>query len=135
MDQGPHPRAVREMLAEAGRVGRGAEMSAWLSHFTEDVEWISLEDAPDAGVYTGHDGIRRYFEDWLSTVDRPTFEIGELHEVGDSVVAETTFKAKVKGTEHEVAFDYWLAFRFDHDKLARLKEFREREDAFSFAGA
>jgi ketosteroid isomerase-like protein len=135
MGEGLHSRHFRKMLEEAARVSQGADMGGWLDLFTEDVEWVSLEDAPDAGTYIGHDGIRSYFEDWLGTVDDIHWEIGELREIGDSLVAEATFKAKVKGTENEMVFSYWMVVRFDDGQLSRLKEFRDRASAFSFAAA
>jgi ketosteroid isomerase-like protein len=39
---------------------------AWLDFFSEEIVWEAVEDAPDAGTYRGHEGIRGYLEDWFS---------------------------------------------------------------------
>ena len=61
-------RAIEEMFTEFGNLGSApGDIDRWLSHFSNDVVWEALEDAPDAGTYRGHEGIRGYAEDWLGT--------------------------------------------------------------------
>jgi ketosteroid isomerase-like protein len=30
-----------------------------------EVVWEAIENAPDAGTYRGHSGVKRYMDDWL----------------------------------------------------------------------
>ena len=129
-------RSIEEMFTEFGNLSSApAGIDRWLSHFSNDVVWEALEDAPDAGTYRGHAGIRGYAEDWLGTVDDPHFEIRELSEVNGCVIGDCHFAARIKGTDNELTLDFWQVWRFEDRKIRRVKEFREREDAIAFAEA
>jgi ketosteroid isomerase-like protein len=135
MTEASNVRLIREMLAEAARAAASSQLDGWLEFFSEEIEWEAVEDAPDAGTYRGHAGIRGYFEDWNSTVDGIHWEIGEMTEFGDSgVVADTRVRAQVKGTDSEMVFDYSHAF-WIADGNTRIKEFREHDDALAYAEA
>ncbi|MBN2871986.1 MAG: nuclear transport factor 2 family protein, partial [Halothiobacillaceae bacterium] len=86
-----------------------------------------------AGTYRGHEGIRGYFEDWLDTVDGFRIELRGLTEVGDCFVADVCFTARIKGTDNEMALDYWQVSLIEDGKITRIKEFREHDDAVAYA--
>ena len=136
MNEGSNVRLIRDVLAEVNRAAQSGQLDGWLEFFSEEIEWEAVEDAPDAGTYRGHAGIRGYFEDWISTVDGIHWEIGEMTEVGDSgVVADTRVRARVKGTDSEMLFDYSQAFWIADGKITRIKEFREHDEALAYAEA
>ena len=108
MTESANVRLGREALAEGNRAAESGQFDGWLAFFSEDITLEAVEDAPDAGTYRGHDGIRGYMEDWISTVDGGKQEIREMTEVGDShLVADVRIRGRVKGTDSEVVFDYF----------------------------
>jgi uncharacterized protein len=115
------------------RAAQDGELGEWLSFFSDDVVWEAVEDAPDAGTYRGPEGMRGYFEDWLETVDYMNFEIGEVTEVGDFVVADIRARATIKGTDAAMDLPYAIAVRIADGKIVEGKEFRERADALAYA--
>jgi ketosteroid isomerase-like protein len=117
------------------RAVQSGDFEEWLSTFSEDVVWEAVEDAPDAGTYRGHAGLRSYFEDWLQIVDEMRFEAGEVTEVGDFVVSDTRARAKIKGTDAPIDIPYVIAARIADGKIVQGKEFRERDDALAYAKA
>jgi ketosteroid isomerase-like protein len=133
MTDGPNVRLSREMFSAANRAAETGRLDDWLSFFSQDIVWEAVEDAPDAGTYRGHEGIRGYFEDWLETVDGPRYDSRGLTEVGDCIVADVRFTARVKGTDNEMALDYCLVSLIEDGKIARIKEFREHDDALAYA--
>jgi ketosteroid isomerase-like protein len=136
MTEGSNMRLIREMFAEASRAAASGQLDGWLGFFSEEIEWEAVEDAPDAGTYRGHPGIRGYVEDWFSTVDGIHWEIGEMTEVGDSaVVADMRVRARVKGTDSEMFIDYSQVFWIADGKTTRIKEFREHDEALAYAEA
>ena len=135
MEESGDLRAVREMFVEFRSLSEPGVMDAWLEHFSEDVVWDAMEDAPDAGTYRGRAGIRGYAEDWLATVDEPHGELDEASDVAGCVVGHCDFAARIKGTENELTFDYWMVWKLSDGKIRRVKEFREREQAIAFAEA
>jgi ketosteroid isomerase-like protein len=65
--EGSNARLIREAWAEGDRAAESGQFDGWLEFFSEEIKWEAVEDAPDAGTYRGHIGIRGYFEDWLFT--------------------------------------------------------------------
>ena len=82
MSEGANAELIRRVFAEANRVAEVGGFGAWLDFFSEEIVWEAAEDAPDAGTYRGHEGIRAYFEDWLATVDGFHNELRALMEPG-----------------------------------------------------
>jgi ketosteroid isomerase-like protein len=132
MSDGANAELIRAVGDAANRVAEGGDFDEWLGFFSEAIEWEAAEDAPDAGTYRGHKEIRGYLQDWLDTVDGFHNELRELTELGDGVVADVTFSARIKGTDNEMALDYSQASLIEDGKVARIKEFREHEDAVAW---
>jgi ketosteroid isomerase-like protein len=135
MTDGANVELSRDMVSAVNRAAETGEFDDWLSFFPEEIVWEAAEDAPDAGTYRGHRGIRGYLQDWLDTVDGPRFEMRELTEVGDRVVADIRFNARIKGTDNEMALDYSIVSLIRDGKITHIKEFLERDDAFAYAEA
>jgi uncharacterized protein len=135
MTDGPNARLVRAMFSALNRAAETRQLDDWLDFFSQDIVWEAVEDAPDAGTYRGHEGIRGYFEDWLDTVDAPRQDLRELTEVGDRIVADVRFTARVKGTDAEMTLDYCQVSLIEDGRITRIKEFREHGDAVAYANA
>lgn len=133
MTDGPNARLVREMFSAANHGAEIGRVDDWLNFFSQDIVWEAVEDAPDAGTYRGHEGIRGYVEDWVDTVDEFRQVPRELTEVGDCVVADVRFTARIKGTENEMTLDYCQVSLIEDGKITRVKEFREHDDALAYA--
>ena len=136
MTEGSSVRLIREMLGQAARAAASGQLDGWLEFFSEEIEWGRSRTPLTPAPTRGHAGIRGYLEDWISTVDGIHWEIGEMTEVGDSgVVADTRVRARVKGTDSEMLFDYSQAFWIADGKITRIKEFREHDEALAYAEA
>jgi len=63
----------------------GLEAAAEFWH--PDIEWRAIEGAADdVGVIRGHDGLRRYYQDWIDTLADLRAEVEEvLFESGERV--------------------------------------------------
>jgi uncharacterized protein len=133
MTDGPNARLAREVLLATNRAAETGRLDDWLNFFSQDIVWEAAEDAPDAGTYRGHEGIRGYFEDWLDTVDGFRIELRGLTEVGDCFVADVCFTARIQGTDNEMALDYWQVSLIEDGKITRIKEFLKHDDALAYA--
>ena len=82
------------------------DVDAMLAHMHPDFEWIPLEASPVARVCRGHDQVRRYVEDWLSTFESLRLDLGEPAEVGDRVIAPVNAhgRGRVSGLALETRF-------------------------------
>jgi uncharacterized protein len=133
MTDGPNVRLARDVVLATNQAAETGRLDDWLNFFSQDILWEAAEDAPDAGTYRGHEGIRGYFEDWLDTVDGFRQDLCELTEVGDRTVAEVRFTARIKGTGNEMALDYWQVSLIEDGKITRIKEFLKHDDALAYA--
>jgi ketosteroid isomerase-like protein len=75
---------VREIIEALNR----GDLGEMLARMDRDFEWRPLESSPAAGgVYRGHEQVRRYVEDWLSTFDDLRLDLEEPTEIADRVIA------------------------------------------------
>jgi ketosteroid isomerase-like protein len=75
---------VREIIEALNR----GDVGGMLARMDRDFEWRPLEASPAAGgVYRGHEQVRRYVEDWLTTFDNLRLDLEEPTEVADRVIA------------------------------------------------
>jgi ketosteroid isomerase-like protein len=132
MSEGANADLIRRVFADANRVAEVGGFESLRDLFSEEIVWEAVEDAPDAGTYRGHEGIRGYLEDWLETVDGLHNELRGLTELGAGVVADVRFSGRIKGTDNEMTFDYSQASLIEDGKVARIKEFREHDDAVAW---
>jgi ketosteroid isomerase-like protein len=132
MSGGNNAELARKAFAAANRLAEGGGFDAWLDFFSEEIVWEAVEDAPDAGAYRGHEGIRGYAEDWLETLDGFHGELRGLTELGAGVVADIRVSGRIKSTDSEMTFDFSQASLIEDGKIARIKEFREHDEAVAW---
>ena len=135
MTEGANARLIRDMFAAANRAVEIGSFDEWRNFFSENIVWEAAEDAPDAGTYRGLEGIRGYVQDWVDTVDGFRQEPRELTEVGDRVVADIHFEARIKGTDNGMALDYSQVSLIEGGVITHIKEFLEHDAAVAYAEA
>jgi ketosteroid isomerase-like protein len=110
------------------------DVDAALELLSPDVVWTAIPDAPDAGVYRGHDGVRGYLEDWLRDFEDLTIEFESFDALGDRVVSVQ--HGSGRGRQSGVVADLRFAvlYRFEGDAVVEVSEFRTREEALAAAG-
>ena len=63
-----------------------------------EVVWEAIADAPDAGTYRGHAGVRRYMEDWIGDFEINDTQIEPVAGSGDRLVLAQRVRATGKGS-------------------------------------
>lgn len=98
------------------------------------IVWTAIEDAPDAGTYRGHDGVRAYMQDWLDDFDLGEHTLLESIEAGDLLVCVLHASAAGKGSGVETDMNYACMYHFgEDDRIVELNEFATRDDAVAAA--
>jgi ketosteroid isomerase-like protein len=100
-----------------------------------EVVWEAIEDAPDAGTYRGHAGVKRYMDDWLQDFEDFAFEFGQPVEVGGRLVLEQWGRNKGKGSGLETEIRYAAVYTFRRGKVLTVKEYNSCAEALEAAGA
>ncbi len=123
---------VRRLFDEFDR----GDFEAALELVAEDVEWGEPPDMPDAGgTYRGHAGLVEGFGRFMRAWEELRTELLEVSEVGERVVVLTRWTGRSRGNRIEV--DQQVAQFYDvrDGKVARVRQFRTREEAIRAAEA
>jgi ketosteroid isomerase-like protein len=105
--------------------GKG-DVPAILELVTDDVTWTCpgpTEILPYAQVYKGKEGVAEFFRLIYANKDFPGFEVKELIEEGDKVVALGHWDAESKTTGKPYSGDWAMAFWYRDGKLYEHKEY------------
>ena len=122
-------KAAYEAFARGG-------LDRWLEHFADDVEWRSIEGAPDdVGPIHGKDALRAWLQDWIDMFDGFWMEPIELIDTGDdTVVAVERFGGRAKLSGVETDQTETEVFTIRDGKIARGREYATRDEALEAAG-
>jgi ketosteroid isomerase-like protein len=105
-----------------------------LEFLDREIVWEAITDAPDAGTYRGHAGVRRYMEDWLHDFEFLPMEFKEVVEAEDRLVITQCGRAKGKGSGVETEIHYAVAYWLRGGRITEIKEFRTKAEALEAAG-
>jgi ketosteroid isomerase-like protein len=110
------------------------DVASALVHLDPAVVWEAIADAPDAGTYRGHAGVRRYMEDWLADFDILSMGFEEVIDADDRIVITQHARTRGKGSGIETELHYAVAYRIRSGRIIEIKEFRTKEEALEAAG-
>jgi ketosteroid isomerase-like protein len=107
-----------------------------------EVAWEALDeevaihdhDIPDAGEYRGHAGVLRWIEDWSSGLPAVNWDLQEMLDAGDVVVAVILLRAKGRGSSVEVERQDAIVYRLRRGKIVRFDYYNSRQQALEAAG-
>lgn len=110
------------------------------AYYDPEIEWDATgmrEMLPDlANVYRGHDGVRTYWRGWLSAWSDLDFELEDVLDAGDEVVAMVGHQrvwGRHSGIEIEMP-PYALVFTFHDGKVVRWRSFPDQESGLEAVG-
>jgi ketosteroid isomerase-like protein len=92
----------------------------------------SLSVEPD--TYRGPDGVRRWFDAWEGTMDEVRFDVDELIDAGDRVIAVSRMVARSHTSGIEVEQAVALVWTLRDGRAVRLDPYATREEAVRAAG-
>ena len=109
------------------------DYQAALDRFDEDVEWFGPPDVSDS-FGRGHKGVRNALATWVGTWDDYHFELRELIDAGDQVLASGWQRGRGKGSGVEVSEEIISVWTLGAGKVVRQRMFRDRSQALEAAG-
>ena len=107
-------------------------LDAWLATAHPEVEWVSeisrrVED-PEL-VYRGHDGLRRYWENWHSVWD-VTIDVEEMLDLGETVLAIGRVRAQGEGSGIDLDGPIALVYELEDALIRRARAYLDPQQAF-----
>jgi ketosteroid isomerase-like protein len=111
-------------------------LDRFMEHFTDDVVYRAVENAPDEpGPIHGKDAVRAWLQDWIDMLDEFWFEQVELIDAGgDTVVSVERFGGRAKRSGIKIDQTEALVYSIRGGKLARCREYATRHEALEAAG-
>jgi uncharacterized protein len=122
-----------EIVREVYYAWSESDVGRALQQIDSDIVWVAIADAPDAGTYRGHPGVRAYMEDWIENFDNLGVEFKDVVDGDKRLVATQRATAKGKGSGLESELHYAVAYWFRDGKIVAIKEFRTKEEALEAA--
>jgi ketosteroid isomerase-like protein len=122
---------VRSALERFNRDGIDAIADAVDPGF-ETTTPASLSVEPD--TYRGPEGLRRWMDAWGDTMDEVRFEVEEMVDAGDCVIALTRLVARSRTTGIELAQPVAMVWTLRDGLAVRLDSYGTREEALQAVG-
>jgi ketosteroid isomerase-like protein len=110
---------------------------------TGELQWESVDpevevhdhDIPDAGTYRGHDGYRKWLEDWGEAWDSFSMEPERWIDAGDQVVLIFQMTARGKGSGVEVKRRDAIVWTVSDGKTVRIDYYNNEAQALEATGS
>jgi ketosteroid isomerase-like protein len=115
---------VREIIDALNR----GDVDGMLARMDSGFEWRPLETSPVAGVYRGHEQVRGYIEDWLTTFDRLHLDLEDPREAGDHVVAMVHGHGRGRASGLELDNRFCQVWTLGRGIALRMREYPTREE-------
>ena len=123
-----------ETVKEFTRLFEAGDRNAWRDYFDPDVVWdTSATRMPSAAMYHGHQGIERFFREWLGTWSDYTVETREHIDAGDSVVIVFRQSGIGRGSGVRAERDFLAVYDLSDSKVVRYRQYETRNEALEAA--
>jgi ketosteroid isomerase-like protein len=123
-----------ELIRRGYEVFNSGDFDAWLGLLSPDIEIDERYLAPDAAVYRGHEGVRRWVQVGSDAIGSPHFEVLRWFEGGDAVVTEVVAHVRGVGSGIEATARLAHAHRIRDQRLVYTASFPTLEQALEAVG-
>jgi len=117
----------RELAKAAYACLNRRDLEGFLALVEPGVEFRSLIAEAEGQTYHGHAGVREWWEKVLVALGGLRFDVEEIHDLGDSGLAELVVTGNVDGVD--VPQRMWQAFHVRDAKLVWWATFRSEAEA------
>jgi uncharacterized protein len=117
------------------RLFEAGDRNQWREYFDPDVVWdTSASNMPSAGIYHGHQGIERFFSEWLGAWSDYRMETHEVIDAGDSVVLAFRQSGIGRGSGVKTERDFFGVYDLRDSKVVRYRQYESRKEALEAVG-
>jgi uncharacterized protein len=124
-----------EIVQEFTQLFAAGDRDEWREYFDPDVVWdASGSGLPSAGVYRGHQGVERFFRDWLAAWRDYEIETSDYIDAGDAVVVVFRQAGTGRGSGVRTERHFFGVYDLRDTKVVRFRLFESRGQAREAAG-
>jgi ketosteroid isomerase-like protein len=102
--------------------------------FTADAVIYSIPEWPDDPEYHGHAGLRKLTRQWTENFDSFGFDVSELRDEGDTVIALFELVGETKDSATPMRMQIGAVCEFRKGRIARQRLFSSWESTLDAAG-
>jgi ketosteroid isomerase-like protein len=124
-----------ELYQRAVDAWNSRDLDAWLVLTDPEVEISPLNvDLEGGRPYRGHEGIRRFWDDYLAVF--PDFDVvcDEIRDYGDVTIAHARLRAHAPESEASFEQPIWQVVAWRNRKCVWWRSFRSEAEALEAAG-
>jgi ketosteroid isomerase-like protein len=125
-----------ELVRKAWEAWERGDMPAVFDFYDPAVEWdMSESDVPDMGVFRGHDGVRRFFREWMAPFHDYYAHADDFRLGSAGVLVRMRQGGRGKGSGVEVEMPpLWQLYRLRAGRAVRVEIYRDEDRAVEAAG-
>lgn len=107
--------------AQTGQLG--------FAHMHPEIEWHTRADLPDSGVHRGHAGVSALVQGWMESFEDLRAEAQDYIDRGDYVVVPVVLRARVRGSDQNIAMTEIWVHKLHQGKLLEVREYLTLDEA------
>jgi ketosteroid isomerase-like protein len=109
------------------------DLDGWLEAYDKEAVFEPRVAAFE-GSFTGHDGLKRFFEDVADRLDFLELTFDDVRDLGDEVLALGNDRGRGKGSGAEIVGTVAIVAAFRDGKCIHLKDYGDRGEALKAVG-
>ena len=111
------------------------DLDALLALADPDIEWFPrIAELEGGGPYRGHDGVRRWWEEWLAVAPDFGGEVEDVGVLGDVTVVRVRLRGHGVGSGASMEQTVWQFAEWRQRKCVRYRTFESEAEALEAAG-
>ena len=123
-----------EVVKAFTRSFEGGDRDEWREYFDPNVVFdTSATEMPFAGVYHGHQGIERFFREWLGTWKDYEIAHREYIDAGDAVVVVFRQSGTGRGSGVRTERDFFGLYELRESKVVQYRMYESLQEALEAA--
>ena len=123
-----------EILRKSMEAFNRGDKAFFLSTVDRDAVMVPSEEWPENAPIRGAEAIWETYADVTQAWEEASFEVGEIIEARDKIVANVRRPARGRASGADLAFNYWLVATYRDGKGIRSEWFADRAEALEAAG-
>jgi ketosteroid isomerase-like protein len=127
-------RSDEELLQDLTRFWNEGDLESYIDLFAEDVEILADQTWPESSPVRGHDGIRRFWDEFRGVWEDVQLRLKALHHGDEAVAADCQWVTRGRASGLEGAIDFAIVLWPADGRIARGQFFEDLPDALAAAG-
>jgi ketosteroid isomerase-like protein len=123
-----------EVVRELAAAWRRGDREAWLAAWDDEAEFYPLRAQLEGHAYRGRGGLREFLTEWDEDWEHARFDVNEIRDAGDQVVALAQFQALGRGSGVELDYPIGVVITVRQRRVVYARFYSIASDALEAVG-